>query len=639
MFTDMVGYTALMQQNEQLAIQKRDRGKKILEDSMEKYEGKLLMYYGDGTLSIFTSALNAVKSAIEIQTLNLQEPKIDVRIGIHIGDVMFDDTGIYGDSVNIASRIETLAVPGAVFISEKLFEEIKNQHDIDAKPLGYFELKNVQHPMQVYAVSNPGIVVPSREEVKGKVKQTLNSLAVLPFASLSSDPENEFFCDGMTEELINVLAKVDGLQVTSRTSAFAFKGKNEDVREIAAKLNVQKIIEGSVRKAGNKIRVTAQLINAADGYHFWSETYDRSLEDIFEIQDDIARSIANKLRANLTTEQHQSQLAKAPTENLEAYKKYLRGTQLWDRADPQQRRLALDSFKEAADLDPNFTNANAYLSMTYSFMGQTGQMNAMDAFTLANEYAAKALKNDQQSPFALSVMSFLKLYGWEWKEGLEMLMKALEINPNDPVSQLMAAEYYVLFNNTEKALEHAQKCYQLDPLSANNLGEAARHFLFAGKTKEALKLSEEALLIDPYNLVSRNIHAYALALSGIPQRALEEIQETYKLTGDFPLVLMAMAFVYTQLGEKEKAMEIVSKLEMMMKQMPEVHLDFAIALICVNIGEMEKFYEAYDHSLEKRGLWLLQFYGTIMMKPVWYDEHVVESRKKLGLPVKGKNSK
>lgn len=197
----------------------------------------------------------------------------------------------------------------------------------------------------------------------------------------------------------------------------------------------------------------------------------------------------------------------------------------------------------------------------------------------------------------------------------------------------------MLFNNTEKALEHAQKCYQLDPLSANNLGEAARHFLFAGKTKEALKLSEEALLIDPYNLVSRNIHAYALALSGIPQRALEEIQETYKLTGDFPLVLMAMAFVYTQLGGKEKAMEIVSKLEMMMKQMPEVHLDFAIALICVNIGEMEKFYEAYDHSLEKRGLWLLQFYGTIMMKPVWYDEHVVESRKKLGLPVKEKSSK
>jgi TolB-like protein len=273
------------------------------------------MYYGDGTLSIFTSALSAVKSAIEIQTLNLHDPKIDVRIGLHIGDVMFDDTGIYGDSVNIASRLETLAVPGAVFISEKLFEEIKNQQDINAKPLGYFELKNVQQPMQVFAVSNPGIVVPSEKDVKGKVKQTFNSIAVLPFASLSSDPENEFFCDGMTEELINVLSKVDGLQVTSRTSAFAFKGKNEDVREIAAKLNVLKVIEGSVRKAGNKIRITAQLINAADGYHCWSETYDRSLEDIFQVQDDIA-ALSRIRCARISTQNNISRSLQKPLQKI-----------------------------------------------------------------------------------------------------------------------------------------------------------------------------------------------------------------------------------------------------------------------------------------------------------------------------------
>jgi len=304
MFTDMVGYTALMQQNEQLAIQKRDRSKKIFEESLAKHDGKLLQYYGDGTMSIFSSAVNAVRSAIEMQTLFLTEPKVDVRIGLHIGDVMFDDNGIYGDSVNVASRIESLATPGGVFISEKLFDEVKNNEGITTKSLGYFELKNVKQPMQVYAITNPGLAIPSREELRGKTKAVLNGIAVLPFASLSSDPENEFFCDGMTEELINVLAKVDGLQVTSRTSAFAFKGKNEDVREIAAKLNVQKIIEGSVRKAGNKIRVTVQLINASDGNHFWSETYDRNLEDIFEIQDDIARTIANKLRENLTTEQH-----------------------------------------------------------------------------------------------------------------------------------------------------------------------------------------------------------------------------------------------------------------------------------------------------------------------------------------------
>ena len=184
MFTDIVGYMALMQKNEQLAIQQRDRTRKNLYTALAKYGGKLLQHYGDGTLSVFNSAINAVRSATEIQTVNRQD-KIEMRIGIHTGDVMLDDNGIYGDSVNIASRIESLAVPGSVFISEKLFTEIINQ-GIEAKPLGYFELKNIKQPMQVYAVSNPGLVTPSRDEVKGKVTQILNSIAVLPFAFIAT---------------------------------------------------------------------------------------------------------------------------------------------------------------------------------------------------------------------------------------------------------------------------------------------------------------------------------------------------------------------------------------------------------------------------------------------------------------------
>ena len=203
MFTDIVGYTALMQQNETLARQQRDANKQIFESSLTKHQGKLLQYYGDGSLSIFNSAANAVKAAIEMQT-RCRQQKVDLRIGIHSGDVMFDDTGVYGDSVNVASRIESLAVPGSVFISEKLFDEIRNQN-IDARPLGFFELKNVKQPIQVFAINVEGVVVPTRDDVKGKVKQTLNSIAVLPFASLSSYTENEFFCAVITEELIIVL--------------------------------------------------------------------------------------------------------------------------------------------------------------------------------------------------------------------------------------------------------------------------------------------------------------------------------------------------------------------------------------------------------------------------------------------------
>jgi TolB-like protein len=253
-----------------------------------------------GSFTFFNSAIDSVSCAIEMQKKLRQEPTVNVRMGIHTGDVNIEEDSIYGDGVNLASRIESLAVPGGIFISEKVFAEIKNQEHITVHEVGHFELKNVKEPVRIFAIANPGIVVPSRKELIGKTKAPVNRLAVLPFVNMSADPENEYFSDGITEELLNALSKVQGLQVTSRTSAFAFKGKQDDVRDIAIKLNVDKILEGSVRKAGNKVRITAQLINAVDGYHLWSENYDRNLTDIFEVQDEISNIIANRLRENLS---------------------------------------------------------------------------------------------------------------------------------------------------------------------------------------------------------------------------------------------------------------------------------------------------------------------------------------------------
>ena len=213
--------------------------------------------------------------------------------------------------------------------------------------MGFFELKNVKQPVHLYAIANEGIVVPSRDELKGKTKQPNNRLAVLPFVNMSADPENEFFSDGITEELLNTLTKVDGLQVTSRTSAFAFKGKQNDIREIAIKLNVDKVLEGSVRKAGNRVRITAQLINAADGYHIWSETYDRNLTDIFEVQDEISGVITNRLRENLSLSPKTEHLVKVPTKNIEAYTLYLKGMHFYNKLTPPDYYKAIDFFEQA----------------------------------------------------------------------------------------------------------------------------------------------------------------------------------------------------------------------------------------------------------------------------------------------------
>ncbi|MGZ8525274.1 MAG: adenylate/guanylate cyclase domain-containing protein [Chitinophagaceae bacterium] len=352
LFADMTGYTALMQENEQLARNKRRRLKEVLESTVGQYNGKILQYYGDGSLSIFNSAIDSVGCAIDIQQQLQQEPKVALRMGIHTGDVIVEEDAIYGDGVNLASRIESLAVAGGILISEKVNDEIKNHSAFSTREMGYFELKNIKQPVRVFAITNNGIAVPGRDELRGNTKQTKNRLAVLPFVNMSADPENEYFSDGITEELLNALTRVDGLQVTSRTSAFAFKGKNHDIRDIAIQLNVDKVLEGSVRKAGNRVRITAQLINAADGYHIWSENYDRDLTDIFEVQDEISAIIANKLRENLSLTESTEHLVKAPTTNVTAYTYFLKGLHFWNKLTPADCRKAIECFGQAIELEP-----------------------------------------------------------------------------------------------------------------------------------------------------------------------------------------------------------------------------------------------------------------------------------------------
>ena len=306
MFTDMVGYTALMQQDEKIAKQLRDIHRLALEEETQNRDGQILQYYGDGSLSIYKSSIVAVDCAIAIQ--NRIKDKVNLRIGLHVGDIVKDEDGsIYGNGVNVASRIESMAISGAVLVSGKLHDDIKNHSNFSTKLLGMFDLKNVDQPVDIYAITNSPLNVPANQDMKGKGHPKQRSIAVLPFTNMSADPENEYFSDGITEEILNALVKVEELKVTARTSSFVFKGKEIDIREIGKTLNVEHVLEGSVRKAGNKVRITAQLISTVDGYHLWSEKFDRNLEDIFAIQDEIiglrdnSRNAASGWRGNFAS--------------------------------------------------------------------------------------------------------------------------------------------------------------------------------------------------------------------------------------------------------------------------------------------------------------------------------------------------
>ncbi len=572
-----------------------------MEASVSSYNGKILQYYGDGALSLFNSAVDGVQCAVAVQQALQQEPKVALRIGIHTGDITIEEEAVYGDGVNLASRIESLAVAGSILISEKVFDEIRNHQNLSARELGYFELKNVLRPVRLFAIDQQGLVVPTRAALKGKTKQPTNRLAVLPFVNMSADPENEYFSDGITEELLNALTKVDGLQVTSRTSAFAFKGKHTDIREVGIQLNVDRILEGSVRKAGSRVRITAQLINAADGYHIWSETYDRSLLDIFEVQEEISRKIANKLREDLTVREQEETLVKVPTQNLEAYTLYLKGLHFHNKLTPADTKKAIECFEKAITLEPTYAHAYAMAATGYAFLGATGQMQPKESFKVVHTYSDKALQLDGSlaAGYAAKGAAYV-FYDWKWEQAYEALRKAIELNPATTGTHQLLSFYYMITGRKQAAVEIMEKALQVDPLSPIVNHYLAEAYFNAGRTDDALKQVEGLLDMHPQMRIALGLKGWCTGVKGDWKKAAEIFEEVHQLVKHPLKGLTALGCAYAHLGKFEKALECISRIEQRQVEEPEVVLDADLAMIWWALGEKDKAFYHLFQCIEKR---------------------------------------
>jgi adenylate cyclase len=632
LFADMTGYTSLMQENEQLARLKRKRLKDVLESSIAQHNGKILQYYGDGSLSIFSSAIDSVRSAIDIQNQLQQDPKVDLRMGIHTGDVIIEEEAIYGDGVNLASRIESLSVPGGIFISEKVHDEIKNQPNINTREMGYFELKNVKQPVRVFAIANNGIVVPGRDELRGKTKQTNNRLAVLPFVNMSADPENEYFSDGITEELLNALTRVDGLQVTSRTSSFAFKGKNTDIRDIAIQLNVDKVLEGSVRKSGSRVRITAQLINAADGYHIWSENYDRNLTDIFEVQDEISGIIANKLRENLAPKAKEEHLVKAPTKNVTAYTYFLKGLHYWNKMTPADYRKAIECFEQAIAIEPTYAQAYAMTAGAYSQLGSSGQMLPDKAFEIVHRYSDKALQlDDTVAEGHIAKASAYLLYDWKWEKAYDELQKAIQLNPSAIDAYELLGIYYVTMDRKDEAVKLLEKAEQLDPLSPVVTLTLGAMYMFAERYDDAIRQADKLIEIDPQMRASIEMKGWATGMNGDWEAAIPLFEEVHRLTNHPLKGLMGLGYAYTRLGYTDKAMEVIRKMEQRQREEPESVIDADLAGVWHGLNNADKTFYHLNRCVEKRMGPVCYFLEYPAYRDLKKDPRYLELRKKTGL--------
>ncbi|WP_421763750.1 adenylate/guanylate cyclase domain-containing protein [Ekhidna sp.] len=613
MFTDLAGYTAMMQEDEFNAKGIRDLHRQILESEIKNHDGEILQYYGDGALSIFNSTISAANSALSIQRSSIQN-KIPLRVGIHTGDVVVEKEGVYGDGVNIASRIESFSVPGSVMISDKVFDDIKNHQTFQPVLMGEFELKNVKKPVEVYALTNEGLVVPQRTDLKGKVKERIKSIAVLPFVNRSSDPENEYFSDGISEEIITALAKVEGLRVISRTSSFSFKGKNVDARTIGKQLEVQSILDGSVRKSGNKVRIVAQLSSTFDGYQLWTETYDRTLEDIFEVQDEISLKIAQQLKERLSKkglEDHD----KTKAINIEAYNAYLQGLFFYNKWTPANAEKAVDSFKKAIELEPTYAQAYAGLALAYSLMSFTGFIDPPTGYQLTEEAARKTISLDPDIENGYIALGFVEFFNnWDFEKGRECLEKALEINPKSPEANQAKSFYYLITSDLDKSLEAIQKAREVDPLSLLTNRTLADVYYLRGDYKMAIEVYDWLLEQDPEFKSALDFKAWAYLMDGQFDVAIE-IFESF-LDGEIAHSMkpfVQLGYAHALRGEKEIAESYLQQLMEDAKEQPGEVNDLNFATLYTGLGDHEKALDYLEKVVDQRiGAVLL-----IHISPIW----------------------
>jgi len=587
MFTDMVGYTALMQQDEQTASTLRRKHRRVLDRLVAEHSGKTLQYFGDGTLTVFDSAIEAVLCAIAIQGELQTDPQVPLRIGLSLGDVAYDDDGIYGDGVNLASRIESISVAGSVLVSETIFREVRNQPTISCERLGLFKFKNVQQPTDVYAVTNAGLVVPDRAHVDGKLdKMPENSLAILPLANLTNDPKHDCFCDGIAEELINTLAPVDGLAVISRTSTFKFRNTAEDPQTIGNKLGVSHVLEGSVRCDDETVRVSVRLVDATNGFQIWSDVFDHTLAHVLDVQAEIASNLLRHIQESIGTAPRQDRSVETSTTDGEAYNHFLRGKYYWNKWTPDATLKAIDSFQAALEIDPDYSETLCALSNCYTFLGSCGQLQPALAFGKAYEYVLAALERDANSATAHHAIATLKfMYQWDWEGAEASFRKALDLHLDSADFHQTYATFLAAVGRFDEAIERMKRANRLDPLSLSVLSHLGDLYVFARDFDKALECYDEVLELDPTFRTALESKGVGLFAAGRKEECVAPLAEYRRLSPDPMRGVTVPGMIHAMLGDTAYAHECLALIERRHEQNPEQSVQIDLALVNIGLGE------------------------------------------------------
>jgi TolB-like protein/class 3 adenylate cyclase len=563
MFTDIVGYTALMGSDEEQAFKILKINREIHNTVLKRHNGTLIKEMGDGILACFSSNSDAVRCAIEIQQEAISE-NIKLRIGIHEGEMVFAGDDVLGDGVNVASRLEELAEEGCINISGAVYKDVKNKTGITAEFIEEKTLKNVDEPVKVYRVwCKEGKEEKKEDKLPGKDKsktvyyllagiviiiiaaifilyylpeQRVNqssienlakkpiSIAVLPFDNLSGDPDQEMMCDGLTEEIIHYLSTIKVFdKVISRSSVMTFKNSEKTIPEIANLLNVNFILEGSYRQSGDRLRITAQLIDATSDSHLWTEIYERPVGDIFDIQSDIAKKIANNLKVEISSGEN-AQITRKPTENFEAYNLYLRGRFFWHRRMEEDLNKSIHYFNQSLELDSTYALAYAGLADSYFIMAWWGWYPKNEGFNKGKELALKALSiNNDISEAHATLGGIAAWHEWNWEEAEKEIKTAITLNPNNATAFQYYSELLDILGKDNEARDQINIALKLNPNSYTMNDLSAMYYYHNTEYQKANEESKKALEINIYSrTMLRILKSYVKV--GFNQEAVEHVK-------------------------------------------------------------------------------------------------------------------
>jgi len=617
MFTDIVGYTTMIGTDENLAITTVTHHRKTIEQFVSKFEGNLIQFYGDGSLSIFPSTTVAIECAIAIQNEFKIKVPVPLRIGIHIGEILIKEGAIFGEGVNIASRIESLGQTGTILFSEDVFQKIRNHSEFKTELIGEFEFKNVEKPMHIYALSNDGFPIPKKETITGKLKtsslkESLDpsvikkdmSIAVLPFENNSSIAEQQYFVDGIADEIRSQLLSINNLKVISRSSCMYFKDKTISLIQIGKELDVAFALEGRVQAIGDHIKVNVELNDIKKNKQIWSlPPHRQKMEDVFILQNNIANEVVDQLKIVLSDDE-KSQLNKIPTEHQQAYIYFQQGQELLHRGFGKIVELdkAVKYFKKAIEIDPKYSRAYVGLSDTYLeyiFWGRVGSKKVLDK---ALNASLKALELDSKNGESYGALGAINFFKFKKSEAINFLNKAIELSPNYLGAHEKLAWISIFEGDLKKALYHFSVTQSLDPLSTKYMGDVGHAYYYTHQFEKGIEVISTMLkkhIGDPWLLW---IKGYLY--SGMEKHKIAI--DTYLQRSTGTKTNWMLAYNYGKIGRIKEATEI---LNMHLKKRGKEHVPgYMLATIYIGLGNQEKALEWLELDYEEGGQGLF-FWG------------------------------